>query len=376
VTTVIDFVIPDEDQSLADALRAKQAEAGATAWVDYAFHLNVRGDVEARFAEIPALVQAGYPSYKAFMAYEGFRLKDGELRRLLETVQAAGGMVTVHAEDGPLADCLTAELLQSGRRALADFPAARPAACETQAVERLLRFQQETSARVHIHHVSTAEAAAQIAAARAAGRPVTAETCPHYLVFSDEDYCGDLAQAAALVCAPSIKSKADQAGLWQAVADGTFSAVATDHCPYSRAQKLTHPDDFSQVPGGMAGVETRLPLLVSQGVQTGRLTPEQLAFVFSEGPAQALGLYPRKGLLVVGSDADLVLLDPNRAWTLSAAGLHSNTDCSPYEGLAVTGKPVAVALRGELLWDATGWQQPSPSGHECLRWLGSDPTQA
>ncbi|MDX9849963.1 MAG: dihydropyrimidinase [Anaerolineaceae bacterium] len=349
VTSIIDFAIPNENESLQSALDRKLAEATIEAWVDYSFHINIRGEIHRNLGEIPELVQAGFPSYKVFMAYEGFRLPDADLLQVLKTVQEAGGMVNVHAENGPLADYLTTELIRQGKRSLAFFPQARPAICEEEAVSRILTYQKQTGVRLHIHHVSTAAAVDLIRSARAAGQPLTAETCPQYLVFCDEDYCSDPQLAAALVCAPAVKSKHDQAALWEGLIDGTLSAVATDHCPYSKEQKFSGGDNFSLVPGGMAGVETRLPLLFDYGVNTGRLSLSQFAFVWAEGPARSFGLFPRKGTIAIGSDADLVIFDPNEQWKLKAADLHMNTDYLSYEGFSVTGKPKMTILRGEVI---------------------------
>lgn len=349
VTTVIDFAIPEENESLHAALDRKLVEAHKEAWVDYSFHINVRGDIATKLIEIPELVKAGFPSFKVFMAYEGFRLADAELLGVLKTVKEAGGMVNAHAENGPLADFLTEELIGQGKRSLAYYPEARPVICEEEAVARLLTYQRQIGVPIHIHHVSTATAVDLIRAAQAADQPLTAETCPHYLVFSDEDYRGDPQLAAALVCAPSIKSRQDQAALWQGLNDGTLSAVATDHCPYSKEQKFSGGDNFSQVPGGMAGVETRLPLLFHHGVNAGKLSLSQFAYVWAEGPARSFGLFPRKGTIAIGSDADMVIFDPDEPWTLKASDLHMNTDCLSYEGLTVTGKPIMTILRGEVI---------------------------
>ena len=365
VTTILDFAIPDEKESLNDALKRKMDEASDCAWVDYSFHLNIRGDVAPKLAEIAGLVKAGFPSFKVFMAYEGFRLSDAEMLQVLKTVQQAGGMVNVHAENGPLADFLTGQLLSVGKCSLNNYPQARATVCETEAVAHLLAYQRETGARVHIHHVSTAGAVDLIANGLAEGLLLSAETCPHYLVFTQEDYMGDVRKAASLVCAPSIKSFEDQKALWFALAEGTLNTVATDHCPYTLAQKENGLNDFSRVPGGMAGVETCLPLLYTHGVLNGRLTLEQLAQVWAEGPARSFGLFPQKGGLSVGNDADLVIFDPDQTWTLRASELHMNTDCLAYEGMQVIGKPVLTMLRGKIICRQKIMEAARPTG-ECI----------
>jgi dihydropyrimidinase len=362
VTSVIDFAIPQEDESLSAALQTKIDEARSNAWVDYSFHLNIRGETANKISEIPDLVAAGLPSFKIFMAYEGFRLEDRQLLEVLAAVTKANGIVSVHAENGSLADHFTQGLLESGRKAVSDYAFARPSICEEEAIQRLLKYQQLTDTRLHIHHVSTAGGAKQIGRARRAGRSVSAETCPHYLVFTDQDYSRNPASAAALICAPSIKSAVDQTALWQALASGVLSVVATDHCPYTRAQKEQHLDDFSQIPGGMAGVETRLPLLFSEGVLKGRLSLERFSQVWAEEPARIFGLFPRKGLIAVGCDADLVIFNPAKKWALRAADLHMNTDCLSYEGMEVTGKAETTILRGNIIIQNGKQILSSPNG--------------
>jgi dihydropyrimidinase len=349
VTSIIDFCIPEGDESLAAVLQRKKEEATREAWVDYGFHLNIRGDIAKKVKEIPALVQAGFPSFKVFMAYEGFRLDDSELRQVLEAARAAGALVTVHAEDGILADRVTQKLLEKGKKSLGYFPESRPAECEEDAIQRLLHYQQQIGTRVHIHHVSTSGGVWAIAEARQAGRPVSGETCPHYLLFTSQDYVGDPSRAASLICAPSIKSAIHQQALWEGLVKGTLSVLATDHCPYTRSQKEAQLDDFSKVPGGMGGVELRLPLIYSAGVATNKLTLERFTQIWAEEPAKLFGLHPRKGFINTGSDADLVLFDPSQNWVVHAAELHMNTDCLSYEGMRLQGKVRATFLRGRLV---------------------------
>ncbi len=362
VTTVIDFAIPGDSESLESALQAKLTEAQKNAWVDYSFHLNIRGDVGGKVKEVPDLVAAGFPSFKVFLAYEGFRLEDDELMDVLAAVAKAGGLVTAHAENGLLADAIAARLLEDGIKAPRDYPLARPSMCEEEAVERLIRFQELTGTRLHFHHISTAGAVSRIGRARLGGRPISAETCPHYLVFTDRDFTVSPALAAALVCSPSIKSPEDQTALWLGLQSGALSAVATDHCPYTRAQKEADLTDFSKIPGGMAGVETRLPLIFSEGVLKGRISLARMSQVWSEGPARLAGLYPRKGSLAVGSDADIVIFDPEEKWTLQAGHLHMNSDCLPYEGMEVAGMVETTILAGDVLIHENNLKAKSPAG--------------
>ncbi len=348
-TTIIDFVIPEPGETLSAAVDQKRMLTESNAWVDYGLHINLRGDLAAQLQFVPALVKAGYASYKIFLAYEGFRVEDVNLPEVFQQVGMAGGMIDVHAENGLLADSLTAGLLKEGNKAFRFYPQARPAACEIQAVQKLLSLQEESNTPLHIHHVSTLKAAELIGAARQQVRAVSGETCPHYLLFDQTGYGGDPQLAAQLVCAPSIKTADDREGLWKALAEGWLSLLATDHCPYRMEQKETDLTDFTRTPGGIGGVELRLPLIFSEGVVRGRLSLEQFVDIWATNPAKTFGLYPRKGVIAVGSDADLVILDPNQEMTIHAGELKMNTDCTPYDGRQVTGWPTGTILRGTLL---------------------------
>lgn len=361
-TTIIDYVIPDEQESLLSALNRKQEKALDNAWVDYSFHINIRGDVDQKIPGIPELVALGLPSFKIFLAYEGFRLSDQAILQTMQAVHKAGGILVVHAENGPLADYLTGEFAKMDKLALKYYSQTRPALCEFEAIQRILAYAQAIGTRVHFHHVSTELGADAINTAREKGLPVTGETCPHYLVFSDEDYLGDLSKAASLVCAPSIKTNNDRQALWKALQEGSLSMVATDHCPYTKDQKESHLNDFRKVPGGMAGVETRLPILFTEGVIKKRLSLERFVEVWSTEPAKVFGLYPQKGSLAVGSDGDLVIINPHKKSVLSSEITHMNTDCLPYEGKEVYGYPVTTILRGTPVVVAGEQADDNPRG--------------
>lgn len=362
VTTVIDFVIPELDESLEQALDKKLTSSKGKAWVDYGLHLNIRGEIEGKLVEIPELVARGYPSYKIFMAYEGFRLPDDDLILTMQAVANAGGVILAHAEDGLLADHLTRELVNQGEVELSNYPKARPRQVEIGAIKKILSYIRTVGGRLHIVHVSTARGAELIGKVRRDGLQVSGETCPHYLLLDESGYMGDPSEAAFMVCAPSIKSREDQSSLWKALANNSLNILATDHCPYSREQKEAHLDDFTKVPGGMGGVETRLPLIYTEGVLMGRLTPNRFVSIWATEPAKTFGLFPRKGIIAVGSDADLVIFDPSIGQELRAEGLHMRTDCSPFEGRRVFGLPVTTVLRGEIVVDGGKLSTPKPIG--------------
>ncbi len=369
VTTVIDFVIPDEQESLAVALAKKLTEAQNNAWVDYGLHINIRGNISEKITEIPELVALGFPSFKVFMAYEGFRVGDVELLEIMRAVQAAGGILDVHAENGLIADRITKQMIEAGKTSPIYYAMARPEICEIEAIQRILAYAQVYGTRLHIHHVSTGAGAELINRSRQQGMPVTGETCPHYLLLNANSHGGDREIAAFMICAPSIKGAENQEALWRSLADGSLSILATDHCPYSKKQKLEHLDNFSNIPGGIGGVELRLALVFSEGVRKGKLSIERFVDVWATTPAKTFGLYPGKGQIAVGSDADLVLFDPVHQWTICAENLHMNTDCLPYEGWQVTGKPVMTILRGKVLVNQGQLVCDEPDGQLIRRFL-------
>ncbi len=369
VTSLLDFVIPEGLEPLDAAIAKKRALAENKAWVDYGFHLNLRGAINEHLEHIPALVRDGYPSYKFFLAYEGFRLDESILPEVFRCVGEAGGMLNVHAEDGILADQLTGALVSEGKTALRFYPEARPPEVEIRAVRMLLDIQEKSPAPLHFHHVSTRRAAEMIGVARELDRKVSGETCPHYLLFDDSCYCGDPHLAAQLVCAPSIKSLDDRDGLWEALEKGWLSLLATDHCPYKLEQKEKDLENFTHTPGGVGGVELRLPLLYSAGVASGRLSLEQFVQLWATNPARIFGLYPRKGAIAVGSDADLVILDPGHRVTIHAADLQMNADCTPYENMHVSGWPTATILRGKMIVKDGRLANDTPGGVFIPRYL-------
>ncbi len=372
VTTILDFAIPGGDEDLPEAVAKKRSQADGNAWVDFGLHINLRGRVREHLQYVQELVQAGYPSYKIFMAYDGFQVDEIDLPDIFKRVGIAGGMLDVHAEDGRLVNQLTVDLLTQGKSALCYYPEARPAEVEIRAVQMLLDIQVRIPTPLHIHHVTTRRVAEMIGVARGFDRKVTGETCPHYLLFDDSGYRGDPQQAALLVCAPSIKTMNDCEGLWTALQKDWLTMVATDHCPYTREQKNTDLSDFTHTPGGVGGVELRLPLMYSAGVLSGRFTLEQFVQLWATNPAKTFGLYPRKGVIAVGSDADLVVLDPVKSVTIHAADLKMATDCTPYEGFEVIGWPIATFLRGQLLVKDGRLIAGNPGGMFIPRHLGNE----
>ncbi len=349
VTTVVDFIIPEPGESIAEAVERKLDEVQRGIYSDYSAHICIREASEKNLSQIPALVQQGFVSYKIFMAYQGFQLEDRDILRVMAAVNEAGGIVTVHAENGMLADRATSMLVKDGCIAVKYYPQSRPVYCEEDAVQRILTFAEATRTPLHIHHVSSGVGARLIREARRKGIDVTGETCPQYLFFNDDVYQAQGLPSTYLVIAPPLRKAGDQEKLWKALAAGDLAMVATDHCPYTLAQKSAGIDDFTRVPGGSAGVETRWPLLFTESYQHGRLSLERLAAVWAANPARRFGLFPRKGSIAVGADADLIIVNPDRTSALAIEKLHMNTDHTAYEGFEVSGFPLTAILRGEVV---------------------------
>lgn len=349
-STVIDFAESGRGRSLSQTLHARLSEAEGQAAIDYALHVSVLDAEPATLAEIPDLIAAGCPSFKLYMAYEGIRLDDDELFAVLQAIARHGGLPLVHAENHGVITHLTAQLLSAGHTAPRYHALAHPPEGEAEAVNRALTLAALAGAPLYVVHLSCAQALAPLIAARQRGQPVYGETCPQYLLLSADLLDAVGFEGARFVMAPPLRARADQEALWLALVRGDLEVVATDHCPfYFEGQKSLGRDDFSQIPGGIPGVETRLPLLYTFGVAAGRFSLTRWVEVCCTAPARRFGLAPRKGTLAVGADADVVVFDPQRRVTLSATNLHSRTDYCPYEGWEVCGYPRHVLSRGRLI---------------------------
>ncbi len=349
-TTVIDFVEPRPGQALLEALAARCAEADGQVVVDYGLHMTLaRADGET-LAQVPACIAAGVSSFKLYMAYEGLRLDDGGLLRALAALRQHGGRALVHAENHDAIAYLTARALAEGRTGPENHPLTRPDFMEAEAVGRLLALARVTGTELVLAHLSCALGLEEVRRARGCGQTVWVETCPQYLLLDEAEYRRPGFEGARFVMSPPLRTAADRAALWAGLAAGEVNTVATDHCPFFfETQKTRGLHDFSRIPGGAPGIETRLALLYTHGVRAGRLSLQRWVEVCCTGPARRFGLAPRKGTLSVGADADVVLFDPERRVTLSYRTLHQNVDYTPYEGWEVQGWPVTVLSRGEVI---------------------------
>lgn len=346
-TTVIDFASPEAGESLQTGLdrwHEKAARNGCAC--DYGFHMTIVEWNEAVAKELPAMFAQGISSFKLYMTY-GFQLSDHDLFLALRQIGKLGGVVGVHCENSGVIDALTELNKAAGHTGPTAHPESRPPALEAEAIGRLLKLAKLAGTPVMIVHLSSAEGLRAVEAGRAEGQKVWVETCPQYLYLDDACYARGDFEGGRYVCAPPLRKKSDQARLWQALADGAVQTVSTDHCSFTLAQKAAGRDDFTKIPGGLPGVETRAVLLYG-GVAEGRITQAQMCALLAENPARLYGLWPRKGVIAAGSDADIVVYDPAADSTITAAGQTGRSDYSPYEGFRTHGSIAAVYLRGQL----------------------------
>jgi len=338
VTTVVDFTLGSPEVSLPDQIERRLAQTKEAA-VDFALRAEMVGWTPDRVGELGGAAELGVRSFKFFLAYarSGRRTPLGVLRAAMCAIRDLGGVAMIHAE--------AEELVNPDG---GPFPAARPAIAEEVAIAETGILARETGCRTYIAHISSAQGLAALRAARRGGAPIMGETCSQYLVLTETAYARPDRHQFSVT--PPLRSRTDQESLWEALRRRELHAVGTDHCPFTRAQKDAARDDPARLPSGLPGVETLLPLLHSEGVARGRITLRDLAWYLGEGPARAFGLWPRKGALRAGADADLVLLDPAARWTIYAKDLHMATDFSPYEGMTLTGCVVGVLSRREWLF--------------------------
>lgn len=351
VTTIIDFALQRKGDRLADVMERRLDEVAVDAVVDYGLHMivtDVRDDV---LAELPELVAAGHPSFKIYMTYADKVVHDRELLRVLEAAANGGGLVYLHCENDCAVNHLIHRFLDAGHTEPEYHARSRPPQVEAEATSRAILLAEVVGAPVCIAHVTSAEAAEVVARARQRGIAVAAETCPQYLVLTEDRYHddGDF-QAAKYVCSPPLRPGGHPEALWSALEDGSLQQVSSDHAPFRFAdQKTQGRDNFTRIPNGLPGVETRMPLLFSEGVSKGRISASRFVELTSTNPARIFGLYPQKGSLKVGADADLVFFDPEAEAVIDATDLHSAVDYNPFEGMALKGLPVLTVSRGEVV---------------------------
>ena len=356
-TTVIPFAAQAKGQSLQAAVDDYHLRADGRAHVDYAFHLIVSDptpDVLTR--ELPELIAKGHTSFKIYMTYDDLKLDDGEVLDVLDVARSHGALVMVHAENADCIDWLTKRLEAAGKTAPRFHGHARPMLVEREATHRAIALAELVDVPILIVHVSGREAVEQIRWARAHGLNIFAETCPQYLFLSAENLgTGDSYLGAKCVCSPPPRDKGNQAVIWNALTEGLFTVFSSDHAPFNYGgTDGKHPDGkevaFPYIPNGIPGLETRMPLLYSEGVLKGRITVNKFVELTSTNAARAYGLHPRKGTVAIGADADLVIWD-EREVEITNTILHHNTDYTPYEGITLSAWPGMTIAGGDVVWD-------------------------
>ncbi len=346
-TTVLDFACPNKGESLRYGLDLWHKKADGRTFCDYGFHMTIDDWNESIRAELPDMFAAGVSSFKMYMTYPAMMIGDRDLYWALKELRGLGGICGVHCESAGVIDGMIAEKKAAGELGPASHPRTRPPYLEAEAVSRLLRIAQAADCPVVIVHLSNQDSLKEVEHARKRGQRVYVETCPQYLLLDESLYFNeDWSQAARYVCAPPLRGKKEQDALWKALRHGDIQTISTDHCSFTLAQKEMGREDFTKIPGGLPGVETRGELIFSYGVAKRRISASQMCHLLSENPAKLYGLFPRKGQLKPGSDADIVIYDLGASHVIRADDCAANVDYTPYEGFVTAGGIREVWLRG------------------------------
>ena len=350
VTCVVDYPMQEKGLTLRGILDKWSKKAAGSAVIDYSFSPVITDRSEEAFEDLPRLIDEGFPTWKVYMAY-WHRVRDEETIRLLDVISSHGGLLSIHCENDFAIDYLTKKLLSEGKIDPKYHPVSRPPVCEENATQTVIDLAEMVDANVMIVHMCCKGALERARAAKKKKNIIIIETCPHFLLLDDSVYDQPLEQACKYVVTPPMRKAEDREALWQGIVSGDISLVSLDHCafPYDEKIKLGQ-ESFATIPHGAPGIEARLPVVFSEGVSKGRITLEKFVEVVSANPARIAGMYPQKGTISVGSDADITVIDPEKEVTLSVAQMHSNCDFSPYDGVQVKGYPVATISRGTFIY--------------------------
>ena len=348
-TTLVDFATQERGGTLRDALDAWHRKAEGKCACNYTFHMAVTDWNEQTRAELPQMFERGVTSFKAYYAYDNLRLDDAQMYDLLSALRPFGGVLGVHCENGTLVNRLQREQLEKSVTGPAGHPASRPPVVEAEAIRRLCAVAKLADSPVHIVHLSSAEGLEEVRRARAAGQKVWAETCPQYLLLDESRYHLEGFEGAKYVMSPPLRSPADREALRAAVLGGEIDTISTDHCSYRFSdQKALGRDDFTRIPNGAPGIEHRPALIYTSFVASGLMTAAQMCRLLSENQAKLFGMWPHKGQLAQGADADITVWDPQARWVIRAEAQHQNVDYTPYEGFEAAGRARAVYVGGQL----------------------------
>ncbi len=349
-TTIVDFACPNKGESLHHGLDLWHRKADGKCWCDYGFHMTIddwNAEIEK---EIDDMYAAGISSFKMYMTYPAMMIGDEAMYKALKKLKEKGGICGVHCENSGVINALIEEKKAAGEMGVSSHPGTRPDFLEAEAVSRLLRIAQAVDIPVVIVHLTNAATLAEVTAARRRGQKVYVETCPQYLVLDDSVYYNeDFSRAARYVCAPPLRKPEDCRALWAGLRKGDIQTISTDHCAFTLAQKDAGRGDFTKIPGGLPGVEARGELVYSFGVTTRKISLATMCKVLSENPAKLYGMFPRKGIIAPGADADIVVYDPQADHILRAEDMVSRAGYTPYEGFVTHGSVSQVWLRGKLM---------------------------
>jgi dihydropyrimidinase len=349
ITTILNYAFQGRGERLSDVIERESSKASGNCHIDYGFHVAVTdASVPGLAADLARLPELGCPSVKVFTALD-FRLTDQDLLAVLDAVSGKGVLLNVHAEDGALVDFLSERLHARGQRGIEQLGPSRPPRAEALAVEKMISYAGAADTPLYIVHLSSGEALEAVRRGRKAGLEVYAETRPAYLFLDDSVYRLPEREGNRFACWPPLRDKNDQSELWAALAAGEIQCYATDHTTWTLAQKMQPGLPFGQVPGGISNVQTSMGMLYSEGVATGRITLARYVEVTAENPAKLFGMWPRKGSITPGSDADLMILDPALRYQVISAAMQSASDFDPYDGYVSHGWPASVICRGKVV---------------------------
>ena len=354
-TTVIPFACQFRGMAMQTAVDDYHRRAQGKAVIDYAFHLIVSDPTEALLkVDLPRLIGEGYTSFKIYMTYDDMKLNDKQIIQLLSLARKHGALAMIHAENADLIAWLTDTLLEQGQTEPRYHASARPMLVEREATHRAISIAELADVPILIVHVSGREAVEQIHWAQGRGMRIYAETCPQYIVLTEDDLARPGFEGAKCICSPPPRNRENQSVIWDGLHSGLFHIFSSDHAPFryqSSTGKMLKGENtpFNWVPNGVPGIETRLPILFSEGVKKGRISLNRFVELVATNPAKMYGLHPRKGTISVGSDADVVVFDPDARRVIRSEKLHHNVDYTPYEGMVIDGWPVTVLSRGDLI---------------------------
>ncbi len=348
-TTIIDFATQNKGESLSQALNNWHIKAFSKSSCDYAFHMAISDWNDSIKEELKAMFEQGVTSFKAYMTYDAMKLSDEELFDMLSTLKELCGIVGVHCENDGIIKALTKKKMADNTLTVSAHPKLRPSACEAEAITRLLSIAQVVDVPVVVVHLSSKDGLEAVRNAREKGVKVYVETCPQYLLLDDSRYEYNTLQGARFVCSPPLRKKTDSKALWTALKNGEIQTIATDHCSFTLEQKSVGLTDFTKMPNGLPSVESRVVLMYTYGVNKKRITLENMCKILAENPSKLYGMYPTKGVIKAGSDADIVVFDPKADGFISKNTHHSKADYTPFEGVRTKGKIEKVFLRGKLV---------------------------